>query len=126
MKKICSVLPMILALGLSAGVMTAFRACPRGDEGMWMHCHDAQILIFVIGLFMAAAAAGSAMLRRFGMIFAITGMAAAASAYEGGNSQKIRKRISGRSIGKEFIRAAGNHWHAGRSARRGSISKNCL
>ena len=74
MKKICSVLPMILALGLSAGVMTAFRACPRGDEGMWMHCHDAQILIFVIGLFMAA----------------------------------------------------GNHWHAGRSARRGLISKNCL
>ena len=56
MKKICSVLPMILALGLSAGVMTAFRACPRGDEGMWMHCHDVQILIFVIGLFMAAAA----------------------------------------------------------------------
>ena len=100
MKKICSVLPVIIALVLSVGVMTVFRACPRGEDGMWMHCHDAQSYIFLAGLLMLAASAiagisaSSAEKRSFssrietsilkphtvryvGILFAVVGIAAA-------------------------------------------------
>ena len=81
MKKICSVLPVIIALVLSAGVMTVFRACPRGEDGMWMHCHDAQNYIFLAGLLMLAASAiagiTASKVRLAGILFAVVGIAAA-------------------------------------------------
>ena len=81
MKKICSVLPVIIALVLSVGVMTVFRACPRGEDGMWMHCHDAQNYIFLAGLLMLAASAiagiTASKVRLAGILFAVVGIAAA-------------------------------------------------
>ena len=57
--KVWSILSLIFSALLFCGVMTLFRACAKTEEGMWMHCHTAQMYVFFLGL---AAAAASALL----------------------------------------------------------------
>ena len=50
---------LVLGVLLFCGVMTLFRACARTEEGMWMHCHTAQMSVCWLGL---AAAVSSVLL----------------------------------------------------------------
>ncbi|MCR5214138.1 MAG: DUF4418 family protein [Eubacterium sp.] len=49
-KKIFEILPIIIALLLSLGVVTVFKACDPMEDGTWMHCHAAQNDVFILGL----------------------------------------------------------------------------
>ena len=40
--KLLSIIPAVLGILLTIGVLTAFRACAMKDDGTWMHCHMAQ------------------------------------------------------------------------------------
>ena len=42
-----------LSLILAIGVMTAFAACGRKEDGTWMHCHSVQTAVFLCGLVLA-------------------------------------------------------------------------
>lgn len=59
MKKIWNIIGLFLALLLSVGVMTFFRACAPAEDGSWMHCHAVQLYIFGAGLICAAVMAGA-------------------------------------------------------------------
>ncbi|MBP3871168.1 MAG: DUF4418 family protein [Faecalicoccus sp.] len=48
--KIAKYISLSLSIILTAGVMTVFQACPIKEDGTWMHCHDAQMLVFFLGL----------------------------------------------------------------------------
>ncbi len=47
-------IPSAIAVFLSIGVMTAFRACARPEDGMWMNCHNVQMCVFAAGILSAA------------------------------------------------------------------------
>ena len=53
-KNIFEFIPTIVAAVLSVGVMTAFHACARAEDGTWMNCHYAQVYVFAAGLIIAA------------------------------------------------------------------------
>ena len=44
---------LILSAVLAVGVLTVFRACAAMEDGMWMHCHYAQMDVFYIALALA-------------------------------------------------------------------------
>ncbi len=48
--KTLDILTVIIAVVLSAGIMTAFSGCALKDDGTWMKCHDIQLNIFYIGI----------------------------------------------------------------------------
>lgn len=52
--RVWSVLSLVFSALLAFGVMTLFHACAKTEEGMWMHCHTAQMYVFAIGLAAAA------------------------------------------------------------------------
>ncbi len=52
--KVWPVVSLVLSLVLSVGVMTLFHACPRKEDGSWMHCHSVQNTICCIGIALAA------------------------------------------------------------------------
>ncbi len=56
--KFWNIVSVVLAAALCIGVSTVFRACGAKEDGTWMHCHDVQRTVLVLGL--AAAAAGLA------------------------------------------------------------------
>ena len=38
---------------MAAGVQTVFRACAQKEDGTWMHCHEVQKYLFIIGIILA-------------------------------------------------------------------------
>ncbi|MEE5993223.1 MAG: DUF4418 family protein [Oscillospiraceae bacterium] len=52
-QKISGVISTVIAVLLTLGVMTVFRACPIKEDGTWMHCHTAQMDMMYLGLAMA-------------------------------------------------------------------------
>lgn len=53
MKRIPSIVSLVLAVVLAAGVMTFASACGPKDDGSWMHCHSVQLHVFCAGLALA-------------------------------------------------------------------------
>ena len=47
---------LIISLFLTVGVQTGFRACEPAEDGHWMNCHNAQVVVFGIGIALAALA----------------------------------------------------------------------
>jgi len=45
-----AMIPAILSLILSLGVMTVFRGCDKKADGTWMHCHSAQNTVVIFGI----------------------------------------------------------------------------
>ena len=54
---------LVLSILFAVGVQTVFRSCPAGEDGSWMHCHDVQRYLFVIGIVLAAASAAGLFVR---------------------------------------------------------------
>ena len=44
---------LALSVLLAAGVQTVFRACAQKEDGTWMHCHEVQKYLFIIGIILA-------------------------------------------------------------------------
>ena len=53
-KKVYEFIPAVLAILLSIGVVTVFKACDPMEDGSWMNCHNAQMQVFVLGLVLTA------------------------------------------------------------------------
>ncbi len=49
-KKAMDLVMLVLSVLLSGGVMTVFRACSPKEDGTWMHCHHAQMIVFCLGV----------------------------------------------------------------------------
>ena len=44
---------LALSVLMAAGVQTVFRACAQKEDGTWMHCHEVQKYLFIIGIILA-------------------------------------------------------------------------
>ena len=44
---------LALSVFMAAGVQTVFRACAQKEDGTWMHCHEVQKYLFIIGIILA-------------------------------------------------------------------------
>ena len=66
-KNILELIPAIIAVVLSAGVMTVFRACAKAEDGTWMNCHYAQLYVFAAGLIIAAISIAAAFVKSSGL-----------------------------------------------------------
>ena len=44
---------LALSVLMAAGVQTEFRACAQKEDGIWMHCHEVQKYLFIIGIILA-------------------------------------------------------------------------
>ena len=49
-RKIYEWIPSFIAVLMTIGVMTMFRACEAGEDGMWMNCHYVQMDVFYLGI----------------------------------------------------------------------------
>ncbi len=58
-----SLLPTIISLLLSIGVMTVFSACGAKDDGTWMRCHSVQNSVAVCGAVIALLFAAAALIK---------------------------------------------------------------
>ena len=59
MNKFLNYLPVIFSALLTLGVVTVFRACAAGEDGMWMSCHHAQTNVFYTGIVITALSAAA-------------------------------------------------------------------
>lgn len=77
--KVHNCIPVLPAVLLAAGVMTLFRACGQGEDGMYMNCHEAQMTVFYISLVMTALSAAGIFIRGriIKCVFGIAGIIAA-------------------------------------------------
>ena len=62
-KNIPELIPAIIAVVLSVGVMTVFRACAKAEDGTWMNCHYAQLFVFAGGGIMTAISLAAAFIK---------------------------------------------------------------
>ena len=65
---------LALALLLSAGVMTVFRACPPKVDGSFMHCHDVQMTVFWIGIVLSVLALAGILVKSRILLMGICGL----------------------------------------------------
>ena len=74
--KSLAIVSLALALGLSAGVMTVFRACPAKEDGSFMHCHDVQMAVFTIGIALSILALAGLLVKSRILMSGICGLSA--------------------------------------------------
>ena len=60
-------IPAVVGVLMAAGVLTLFRACAPGEDGMWMHCHDAQMAVFFISVAITALSLAGVFLKNKGI-----------------------------------------------------------
>ena len=49
-EKLTEIILVLLSVILTAGVKFLFHACGQKEDGSWMHCHDAEQTVFVLGI----------------------------------------------------------------------------
>ena len=52
--RLFNIIQLVAAATAAAGVMTIFSACGAKEDGTWMSCHSAQMLVFGLGTAMTA------------------------------------------------------------------------
>ena len=52
--RLFNIIQLVAAATVAAGVMTIFSACGAKEDGTWMNCHSAQMLVFGLGTAMTA------------------------------------------------------------------------
>ena len=72
--KSLAMVSFVLALVLSAGVMTLFCACAAKENGSFMHCHDVQMCVFWIGIALSVLALAGILVKNRVLLMGICGL----------------------------------------------------
>ena len=67
--RLFNIIQLVAAATVAAGVMTIFSACGAKEDGTWMNCHSAQMIVFGLGTAMTAVSAFMLLLKNKALRF---------------------------------------------------------